>query len=89
MQVGPCKFQDISKRVTVHILRHFDLPACRSELSKINFDHIKTLASDPNEMWLLWKTFFLDVPNKYATILKIKGNNLPYITAKVRKFARQ
>ena len=81
----------ISKRVTVRKLKNFDLPAFRYVLSKINFDHIKTLTSDPNEMWLLWKTFFLDVLNKHAPIdnIKIKGNDLPYITAEVRQLARQ
>ena len=67
----------ISKRVTVRRFKNFDLLAFWSELNKINFDHIETLASDPNEMWLFWKTFFSDVLNKYAPInnIKIKGNN--------------
>ena len=44
-----------------------------------------------NEMWLIWKTLFLDVLNKDAPItnIKIKGNNLPYITAEVRQLATQ
>ena len=41
--------KDISKRVTVHKLKNFDLPAFWSVLSKINFNHIETLISDPNE----------------------------------------
>ena len=42
-------------------------------------------------MWLLWRTFFLDVLNKHAPIgnIKIKGNNLTYITAELRQLARQ
>ena len=81
----------ISKRATVPKFKNFDLPVFRSELSKINFDHIKTLTSDPNEMWLLWKSFLLDVVNQHAPIdnIKIKGNNLPYITAEVRQLARE
>ena len=81
----------ISKRVTIRKFKNFDLPAFRSELNKINFNHIKTLTSDPNEMWMFWKTFFLDVLNKHAPIdnIKIKGNNLLYITAEVRQLARQ
>ena len=37
------------------------------------------------------KLFFLDVLNKHAPIdnIKIKGNNLPYITAEVRQLARE
>ena len=42
-------------------------------------------------MWLLWRTFYLDVLNKHAPIgnNKIKGNNLPYITPEVRQLAGQ
>ena len=73
------------------IILSFDLPVFRSELSKINFDRIETITSNPNEMWLLRRTFFFDVLNKHAPIgnIKIKGNNLPYITAEVRQLARQ
>ena len=47
--------------------------------------------SDPNQLWLLWKTMFLDVLNKHAPVdsIKIKGNNLPYITSEVKEMARQ
>ena len=40
----------ISKRVTVRNFKNFDVSQFRSELSKINFDHIKTLTTNPNEM---------------------------------------
>ena len=42
-------------------------------------------------MWFIWKTLFSDVLNKHAPItnIKIKGNNLTYVTAEVRQFARQ
>ena len=81
----------MSKMVTILKFKNFDLPAFRSELSKMNFDRIETITSNPNEIWSLWRTFFLDVLNKHAPIgnIKIKGNNLPYITAEVRQFARQ
>ena len=78
--------------VTISKFKSFDLPAFRSEFSKINFDRIGTITSDPNEMWLLWRTFFLDIINKHAPPvgnIKIKGNNLPYITTEVRQLARQ
>ena len=41
-------------------------------------------------MWLIWKTF-LDVLNKHALVsnIKVKGDNLPYITVEVRQLARQ
>ena len=79
------------KNITVCKFRRFDLDAFKSDLQGVHFDEIKALSSDPNEMWLIWKTLFLDVLNKHAPItnIKIKGNNLPYITAEVRQMARQ
>ena len=42
-------------------------------------------------MWFLWKTIFLDVLNKHASVteIKTKGNRLPYITSDIRKLIRQ
>ena len=80
----------ISKMVTVCKFKNFDLPAFKFELSKINFDRIETTTSYPNQMWLLWRAFFLDVLNKHAPVgnIKITGNNLPYITAEVRQLPK-
>ena len=69
-------------------LNVFDEIAFISELKKIPFDQIKLLnqTNDPNEMWFLRKTIFLDVLNKHAPVteIKIKGNSLPYITSDIR-----
>ena len=42
-------------------------------------------------MWAIWKSFFLDIPNKHAPLAKIrvKGNNLPYVTTEVRRLIQQ
>ena len=42
-------------------------------------------------MWAIWKPFFLDILNKQAPVAKIrvKGNNLPYVTTEVRRLIRQ
>ena len=42
-------------------------------------------------MWLLWKTFFLDILNKHAPItnIKVKSNHLPYVTSELRGLIRQ
>ena len=79
------------KTITVRKFRRFDLDAFKSDLQGINFDEIKSLSSDSNEMWLIWKTLFLDVLNRHAPVsnIKIKGHDLPYITTEVRLLARQ
>ena len=79
------------KTVTVRKCRRFDLDAFKSDLQGVHFDEIKSLSSNPNGMWLIWKTLFSDVLNKHAPVtnIKVKGNSLPYITAEVRQLARQ
>ena len=55
------------------------------------FDEIKNIARDANEMWTLWKAFFLDILNKHAPITNIlvKGNKIPYITSELKNMIRQ
>ena len=77
-----------SRIVTVQEYKKFDLTAFRRE---IQFDEIRSISSDPNEMWTVWKNLFLEVLNKHAPLdnIKSKGNNLPYITSEIRQLARQ
>ena len=46
---------------------------------------MKDITRKSNEMWVIWKSFFLDVLNKHAPLAKIrvKGNNLPFVTTEV------
>ena len=61
------------------------------ELKSKNFDTIRDITRKPNEMWVIWKSFFLDVLNKHAPLAKIgvKENNLPYVTTEVRRLIQQ
>ena len=54
-------------------------------------DKIKSISKDANEMWILWKAFFLDILNKHAPIvsIKVKGNNIPYVTTELKSMIRQ
>ena len=85
------KMKRNSKTVIVGKFRRSDLDGFKSDLQADHFDETQSLSSDPNEMWLIWKTLILDVLNKHAPVsnIKIKGNNLPYKTAEVRQLARQ
>ena len=60
-----------------------------SELRGIKFEI--NVTGDPNEMWLIWKTWFLDVLNKHAPVsdITIKGTSLSYIAMDVRQMIRQ
>ena len=79
------------KIIKVRKYKNFDERSFTSELRRIHFDEIKNVTNDPNEMWLIWKTWYLEVLNRHAPMsdMKIKGNNLPYITMEVRQMIRQ
>ena len=47
--------------MTVRKCKNFDETTFLADLSKIQFDEIKNITDDPNEMWTIWKTWFLDV----------------------------
>ena len=48
-----------SRIVTVRKYKKFDLAAFRHDLHRIQFDEIRSISSDPNEMWTVWKNHFL------------------------------
>ena len=79
------------KTITVRKCKRFDEKAYLSELNKLQFDKIRNLTEDPDEMWVIWTNWFLNVLNKHAPLsdVKVKGNNLPYITMDVRQMIRQ
>ena len=79
------------KTITVRKCKRFDEKAHLSDLNKLQFDKIRNLTEDPDEMWVIWKNWFLNMLNKHAPLsdVKIEGNNLPYITMHVRQMIRQ
>ena len=74
----------------VRKFKKFDNDSFLKELSMVNFNEIKNVTSDPNQMWLLWENLFLNTLDMHAPIseIRIRGNNLPYITAEMRKLIR-
>ena len=57
----------------------------------VPFDEIKYISSDANEMWNLWKRFFLDILNKHAPItnIQVKGSKIPYVTSDLKAMIRK
>ena len=87
------KIPKVKKSPLVRKVRKFkklDNDYFLKELSMVNFNEIKNVTSDPNQMWLLWKNLFLNTLDMHAPIseIRIRGNNLPYITAEMRKLIR-
>ena len=70
--------------------KRFNLAGFQEDIKQIPCDQIKNFARDPNEMWEIWKKFFLDCLNKHAPIthLKVKGNQMQYVTSELRSLIR-
>ena len=79
------------KLITARTFKKFNSESFLTDLRNIQFDQMKGIAKDPNKLWQIWQTLFLEVLNKNAPVsnIRIRGSNLPYITADVRLLARQ
>ena len=71
--------------------KKFDLKAFQLDIQHIPFDIIKTASKDINDIWLRWKTFFLDILEKHmpTTEFRLKANKIPYINAQTKQMIRQ
>ena len=71
--------------------KRFEEEGFRCDLLGIPFSDIKATASDANELWNIWKNFFLAVLSKHAppATLSIKGRQLPYLTSEIKQLRRQ
>ena len=65
--------------------------AFKKDMINVPFDEIKYISSDANDMWNLWKRFFLDILNKHAPItnIQVKGSKIPYVTSELKSMIRQ
>ena len=79
------------KILNVRNFRKFDQVAFQLDIQKISTEQITFVSKDVNEIWLLWKTFCLDILNKHSPItnIKVKSNHLPYVTSELRNLIRQ
>ena len=80
------------KHLNVRNYKKFDLKAFRKHMINVPFEEIKYISSDANEMWNLWKRFFLDILNKLQapiTNMQVKGSKIPYLTFELKAMIRQ
>ena len=61
------------------------------DLRELPFGLIKDTSNNPEDLWLKWKTFSLNILDKHAPVktIRVRGNNLPYVTAEVKSMMRQ
>ena len=70
--------------------KNFDCDAFIEDIKETPF-HFASLMDDPNEMWDVWKSLFLEVINKHAPMRKrkVKSKSSPWITAELRRKMRK
>ena len=70
------------KILNVRNFRKFCQVAFQLDIKKMPTEQITFVSKDVNEMWLLWKTYFLDILNKHAPItnIKVKSNHLYHMS---------
>ena len=83
------------KTISVRNFKHFDRNEFLDDLKLAHFDEIKNDSNDANEMWLLWKSLYIDILNKHAPVtnIRLKGSiyiygrfTLPYMTKRSEKY---
>ena len=70
--------------------KNFDCDAFIEDIKETPF-HFASLMDDPNEMWDVWKSLFLEVINKHAPMRKrkVKSKSSPWITSELRRKMRK
>ena len=78
------------KIINVRNYKRFNLEGFQSDVKTIPMEHIKLVLKDANEVWIGCKAFFLDILDKHAPVtrIKVKGNNLPYVTSELETLSR-
>ena len=70
--------------------KNFDREAFIDDIKEKPF-HLASLLDDPNEMWEVWKSLFLEIANKHAPIRKrkVKSKSSPWISSELRQKMRK
>ena len=81
------KFSPTTKGV--RNFKHFSVDDFRSDLLQVPWDMIFALR-DPNACWILWKSFFDEILNKYAPLYnkRIRSRQSRWITPAIKQLMR-
>ena len=87
-KLAHAKGQQISKEV--RNFKNFNERLFLEELSGIPWDYVNNF-NDPNDSWLVWKSFFLEVLDRHAPILRmnVKSKRIPWINALIKQLMRE
>ena len=59
-------------------------------MSRIPWDYVNQF-NNPNDSWQVWKSFFIEVLDRHAPILRnyIKTKRIPWLNASIKQLMRQ
>ena len=71
------KIKQEPRILTIRIHKNITESSLLYDLNGIPFDLISDTSDNAVDLWMTWKTFFMNILNKYAPIkTSVKGNNL-------------
>ena len=72
--------------ITYRQFKNFNRNSFRSDILAQPWDDLKGV-HNPNEMWLKWKTLFLEVSDVHAPLRskRVRGSKSPWITTELKK----
>ena len=75
-----------SSTITYRQFKNFNRNSFRSDILAQPWDVLKGI-HNPNEMWLKWKTLFLEVSDVHAPLRskRVRGSKSPWITTELKK----
>ena len=73
--------------IKIRNMKNFNEHNFINELQEQHWEYMYFFATDPNCMWEIWKTLFLEVLNKHAPIQnkKVRSKNVPWITRRIKE----
>ena len=68
-------------------MKNFNENKFISELMQQHWEYIYYCAEDPNAMWEIWKSIFLEMLDKHAPLQhkKLRSKKVPWITSSIKE----
>ena len=84
------KIKKEPKVLTVRTHKNLSEASLLDDLHNLPIELILESSSNPDTLWLTWKSFFTNIINKHAPVktIRVRGNSLPYVTAEVKHMMR-
>ena len=84
------KIKKESKVLAVRTHKNLNEASLLDDFHNLPIKLILESSGNPDTLWLIWKSFFINILNKHAPVktIRVRGNSLPYVTAEVKHMKR-